>query len=309
MVTGAAGFIGRNLIESLAKTDYEVYAVDSLNSLLYSAGLKRMNFEYISKLENVSCVEIDINELRCSGELKDIDVIVNLAAIPGQSLSWEYTHDYMKSNFLGVNNLIKEFCLDTSTYFIQASTSSVYGEFANGNNKNSLNPNNPYGVTKLAAENLIRSYDQNYGLNYCLLRLFSVYGPYQRPDMGVYKFLNNINNGEAVSIFGDGSQSRSLTYVNDVVNSILKVINIKPLKICVDVSGSEVITVNELVSLCEEIVGKKAQINYVPTPKGDQRITIGDINGYKQVFGEHSDTDIRIGLRAQFDQVRIGAKH
>lgn len=155
MVTGAAGFIGRNLIPILSKYCNKIYAIDNLNSILYPAKIKKINFKYLSTLDNVKCIEFDTNLIKKSKINGKIDYVVNLAALPGQSLSWENTNDYIKNNISNVNHLVREFCLDGESYFVQASTSSVYGKIAAGGSTQILNPNNPYGVTKLAAENLI----------------------------------------------------------------------------------------------------------------------------------------------------------
>ena len=304
MVTGAAGFIGRNLIPILSPFFDQVYAIDNLNSLLYSSKIKNDNFKFIAGLKNVQCIENDTNEIKRNGLLSNVKLIINLAALPGQSLSWENTEQYIKNNTQNVNNLIREFCLDGGSYFLQASTSSVYGKVAIGRDNAVLRPNNPYGVTKLAAENLIEAYAQNYEFEYSILRLFSVYGPHQRPDMGIYKFLNSIMKGLDLSIYGDGTQSRSLTYVMDVVTSIMQIAQLKPSKEIVDISGNKLMNVNEIVSLCEKIVGKKANIKYVETPVGDQEKTIGNSSYAEKFTGIKKYTDIEYGINEQFKQMQ-----
>lgn len=304
MVTGAAGFIGRNLIPTLSNHCKKIYAVDNLNPLLYSSKIKNINFKYLSTLKNVKCIELDTNEITRNADYKNLDLIVNLAALPGQSLSWENTNEYIKNNISNVNNLIREFCVNGDSFFLQASTSSVYGKFANGGSGQILKPNNPYGVTKLAAENLIDAYSQNYDFDFSIMRLFSVYGPHQRPDMGINKFLTSIMKGSQVTIYGDGTQSRSLTYVMDVVTAIIKLIEIKPSKQRIDISGNKAVSVNEIVSICENVVGKKAQIQFVPTPIGDQEKTIGDIDKTEKILGVSQYTGIEFGIREQFKEIK-----
>jgi UDP-glucuronate 4-epimerase len=303
MVTGAAGFIGRNLVPILSEKYDRIYAIDNLNSLLYSSQIKKNNFKHIAGIKNVQCIEDDTNKIKRKGILKNIECIINLAALPGQSLSWENTEQYIKNNTQNVNNLIREFCMEEGAYFLQASTSSVYGKVAIGGNNAILKPNNPYGVTKLAAENLIEAYAQNYEFDYSILRLFSVYGPHQRPDMGVYKFLNAIMKGLDVTIYGDGSQSRSLTYVVDVVTSIMKTVELKPSKEILDISGDKVMNVNEIVSICEKVIGNKANIKFVKTPVGDQEKTIGNFGYAKKIIGVEKYTAIEFGIHQQFKQM------
>jgi nucleoside-diphosphate-sugar epimerase len=304
MVTGAAGFIGRNLIPILSKHCQKIYAVDNLNPLLYSSKIKNYNFKYLSSLKNIECIEVDTNNITKNENYRKVNLIINLAALPGQSLSWENTSEYIQNNISNVNNLIREFCLDGDLYLLQASTSSVYGRIATGGPDQILSPNNPYGVTKLAAENLIDAYSQNYDFNFSILRLFSVYGPHQRPDMGIYKFLSSILNGSEVKVYGDGTQSRSLTYVMDVVDAIIKVVDLKPSNQKIDISGNRVVTVNEIVSICENVVGKKAKINFVPTPVGDQDKTVGNIERAENLLGIKKYTSVEFGIKEQFTEMR-----
>jgi UDP-glucuronate 4-epimerase len=303
LVTGAAGFIGRNLIDHLSLQEVSIIAVDNLNSLLYSKSFKKLNFKHISKHKNVTCFEYNVLSLPYTKTFTNFDCIINLAALPGQQLSWEHTENYTESNFLAVNSLLKRFCVGQSTHFIQASTSSIYGTHAVTKRNSIPNPNNPYGITKLAAENLIKAYSDNFQVNYSILRLFSVYGPYQRPDMGVYKFLEGIKAGKLINIYGNGSQSRSLTYVEDVVKVLNLILINRPQNIISDVSGKFVYSVNEIVSACEFIVGKKAKINYVNTPPGDQLYTKGNSTLLANLYGIKLETDIYFGLEQQFSQM------
>ena len=303
LVTGAAGFIGRNLIDHLSLQEVDIVAVDNLSGILYSKKFKTHNFKHLSKHKNVSCFEYDVISLPYTKTFTNFDCIINLAALPGQQLSWEYTKNYTESNFLAVNSLLKRFCAGQSTHFIQASTSSIYGTYAVTKRNSIPNPSNPYGITKLAAENLIKAYSDNFQVNYSILRLFSVYGPFQRPDMGVYKFLMGIKTGKPINIYGNGSQSRSLTYVKDVVEVLNLVLTNRPNNITSDVSGKCEYSVKEIVTACEYIVGKKAKINYVDTPPGDQSHTKGNSTLLENLYGVKLETDIYYGLEKQFSQM------
>jgi len=304
LVTGAAGFIGRNLIDQISNQNLKIIAVDNLNNLLYSNKIKKLNFEFISKLKNVKCFDSDIMSLPLTQNFKKFDCVINLAALPGQRLSWEHTKKYTESNFLGVSALLRRFCLDKDTHFIQASTSSVYGKLAMPEKDLIPNPNNPYGITKLAAENLIKAYSDNFQINYSILRFFSVYGPYQRPDMGVYKFLAGIMNEKPIDIYGNGLQSRSLTYIKDVINVIDATISKGPKNITFDVAGNAIHSVNEIISACELVVGKKAKIKFMESPPGDQLHTKGDFNQVKSLFGLTMETNLQYGLEQQLNQMK-----
>lgn len=303
LVTGAAGFIGRNLIDDISSQNLEIIAVDNLNNLLYSDKIKKANFEHFAMYKNVKCFNLDIMSLPNSHNFKNFDCIINLAALPGQRLSWEYIDDYTKSNFLTVSSLLNRFCVGHDTHFIQASTSSVYGNLALPESNSMLNPDNPYGITKLASEYLIDTYRENFQVNYSILRFFSVYGPHQRPDMGIHKFLEAINSNNYLNVYGNGSQSRSLTYVKDAVEVIKATIGHGPLNIKFDVSGSNAYSVNEIISACELVVGKKAKIRYVDAPPGDQMHTKGDCNKLKEIFGLNMETNLHYGLEQQLKQM------
>jgi len=303
LITGAAGFVGRNLIDEISAQNIKIIAVDNFNNLLYSRKIKKANFEHISKYKTVKCFNLDVLSLPNTQIFKNFDCIINLAALPGQQLSWEYINEYTESNFLTVSALLRRFCANQNTHFIQASTSSVYGKLAIPKSDSEPNPDNPYGITKLASEHLIKTYRENFQVNYSILRLFSIYGPYQRPDMGVYKFLQGITLGKPINIYGNGLQSRALTYIKDAVKVINATIEKGPQNISFDVSGSEAYSVNEIVSTCELVVGKKAQIKFVSSPLGDQMHTKGDCNKLKELYGLNLETNLEYGLKQQLNQM------
>jgi len=303
LVTGAAGFIGRNLVDEISTQKIDIIAVDNLSDLLYSRKIKKANLEHISKYDNVKCFDLDVMSLPKTQDFKHFDCIINLAALPGQRLSWEHTKEYTESNFLAVSKLLRRFCMGQNTHFIQASTSSVYGKLATPANHSNPSPDNPYGITKLASEHMIKAYSENFGLNYSILRFFSVYGPHQRPDMGVYKFLQGIMSDKSINVYGDGLQSRSLTYVKDAVEVIKTVIEKGAQNISFDVSGSETYSVNEIVSKCELVVGKKAQIKFIPSPPGDQMHTKGDCSKLNELFRLNLKTNLEYGLKQQLHQM------
>ena len=303
LVTGAAGFVGRNLIDEISSQKVKIIAVDNFNHLLYSRKIKKANFEHISKYKTVKCFNIDVISLPNTQTFKNFDCIINLAALPGQQLSWQYINDYTESNFLTVSALLSRFCANQNTHFIQASTSSVYGKLALPDKDSVPNPDNPYGITKLASEQLIRTYRENFRVNYSILRFFSIYGPYQRPDMGVHKFLQGIILGKPINIYGNGLQSRALTYIQDAVKVINLTMEKGPQNISFDVSGSKSYSVNEIVSTCELVVGKKAQIKFVASPPGDQVHTKSDCNKLKEIFGLKIETNLEYGLKQQLNQM------
>jgi UDP-glucuronate 4-epimerase len=309
LVTGAAGFIGRNLVEELAKSSCDIIAVDSLNDLLYSKALKLDNFHYLSKLKNVQCYQADSSNLPRLKVFDDFDVIINLAALPGQKLSWENLDLYIENNLLNLNQLIRRYCLNKPCYLLQASTSSVYGTQAvHSNSALQLNPGNPYGVSKLAAEKLIEAYSENFNVRYSILRFFSVYGPYQRPDMGVTKFIDGLLNQTPIDVYGDGFQTRSLTYVKDAVMAIISSIQIQPTNLIIDVSGNRKYSVREIIQSCEQILNKKAILRYCEKPPGDQMHTLGSVKLMETVLNISQYTSLEVGLQEQMKVMQMRSR-
>jgi nucleoside-diphosphate-sugar epimerase len=234
---------------------------------------------------------------------RKFDAIINLAALPGQLSSWNNAENYMRSNFLTVDTLLKNVIQNKlSPKIIHVSTSSVYGSNVNTSISRKLDPCNPYGVTKLAAENLISAYLNYYEFDIKIMRLFSVYGPHQRPDMGIHKFLSSLKSGGTIQIYGDGNQKRQVSFVGDVCEIILKALNTKtdPNNHVTDVSGPNVYTVNELVELCGSVTGIVPKIEYLKTPYGDQLNTQNHYTNVEHMFGFENYTSIVDGIKQQY---------
>ena len=307
LVTGGAGFIGSQLIRDLCINNHEVSIIDSLDSNLYSSELKRSRINNLSSEFEFEFFSMDINDDLEFLLRKNFEYVVNLAALPGQALSWSHLPIYTKSNFLGVDNILKSLVAIDKIPFLQISTSSVYGKIASGDEDESLQPFSPCGVTKRAAEDLIKSYKSNFDLNYTIFRLFSVFGPGQRPDMAVHKFLKLIDAGEGVEIFGDGHQSRSMTDVAQVSDAIQKLIGLKSStkkSSVYNIAGGNSISVLDLISICESVVGKSAKLSFVARPAGDQLETRGNTSRAEQELGFDPDLNIADVVAKQFDSIK-----
>lgn len=308
LVTGGAGFIGSKVVEDLCRDDHHVTVIDNFDPTLYSSDLKKSRIKKLAERFDFDFHELDINAdlsflLKC-----EIDYVVNLAALPGQLLSWSHLPQYTNSNFLGVDNILKSLIVVEKIPLLQISTSSVYGKFASGNENSTLEPFSPYGVTKRAAEDLIKIYKDNFDISFTIFRLFSVFGPGQRPDMAVHKFLKLIDNGDEVKIFGDGSQTRSMTDVAQVSNSILNRINlIKPMNksSIYNIAGKSSISVLDLISVCEKVVGKSAKVKFVSRPAGDQLQTYGDSTRAEKELGFNPELDVFDVVAKQFESIKI----
>jgi UDP-glucuronate 4-epimerase len=307
LVTGAAGFIGSHVAETVARQGSRVIAIDSFSPHLYSSELKRVNWDVLSKIPSINLFELDL----CCDDFAELvsesDVIVNSAAVPGLMPSWDLFSEYLNSNVLALSKILEVLPVDSPKKIIQLSTSSVYGKIAIGDELNPTIPTSPYGVTKLAAENLLKVVADKKNLKFNILRLFSVYGPRQRPDMAFGIIIDKLITGEPISIYGDGSASRSNTYVGDVVAGILlacdSIDNFETYNIC----GSEEYSLNEVIAMLEKITGKKANLKFMPNRPGDQTATRGDYSKAFRKLGYHPKVSLEDGLRMQYEWFRSRA--
>jgi nucleoside-diphosphate-sugar epimerase len=300
LVTGAAGFVGSRLVSKLIEHNRRVIALDCFLPNLYSSEIKRARWrEFNSPL--ITKLEFDLRTDDFS-ELKhfDISTIINQAALPGLASDWSNFAGYYECNLSALNRLL-EFAKNLNLHsFIQASTSSVYGISAVGEEEQNLNPTSPYGVSKLAAEKLLLAYQTWFDVPVKILRYFSVYGPKQRPDMAYSKIIEALISGKTFTIFGDGEQRRSNTYIDDVVNATILAETKLPIGEVVNICGDETISLKESIELLENVSGKKLNVLYIEARNGDQKITSGANSKAKQILGWATSTNIRDGLSRQY---------
>jgi nucleoside-diphosphate-sugar epimerase len=274
LVTGAAGFIGSHLTESLARVGHQIIALDALLPDLYPIEQKVRNWELLGELgSNVERRKIDLRLPLDASEIEECDFIFHLAAMPGLSLSWEDTKLYIDCNVLALANLIKATNPEKLKRFFHISTSSVYGKYVTGNEESKLAPISPYGVTKLAAENLLSAFSKANGLSYSIFRLFSVYGPRQRSDMAFNIFTRKLLAGESIHLFGDGTQSRANTYVSDVVEGLISGMTLSEHGEIYNLCGNEQATIMEVLQMLAEITGREPDIKFMGERLGDQQAT------------------------------------
>ena len=309
LVTGAAGFIGSNLCIELLKLNYSVVGIDNFLADSYPSLLKRNNLSRIKLIQsknNFLFREFDLRYDDLNDLEKDFNYVINEAAMPGLPQSWSNFEVYASSNLIALQKLI-EWAKDLPIQnFVQASTSSVYGKNAITNEVGALNPNSPYGVTKLAAENLLRAYSENFGLPIQILRYFSVYGPGQRPEMAYARIIESLLSGSEFSKFGDGNQSRSNTFVGDIVNATILAMASDKTNLVLNVCGDESVTLNEVISILETQSGKKVRIKEFPERPGDQRHTAGINVLAKTHLGWQPRINLQEGLYQQFQHaIRI----
>jgi UDP-glucose 4-epimerase len=301
LVTGAAGFIGSRLTEQLITKGRNVIALDCFLPDLYSKDLK---LERWSRLDSANLVKIEFDlrkdDFSVLSQYK-IKSIINEAAMPGLVADWSNFAPYYECNLSALNRLLeysKSLNLDS---FVQASTSSVYGKQAVGNEDLDLNPTSPYGVSKLAAEKLLLAYNDWFGLPVKILRYFSVYGPHQRPDMAYAKIINAIYEEKEFIVYGDGEQLRSNTFIDDIVNATILADELAPTRSVMNICGDETISLNNAISIIESTTGKKLKRINSRSRTGDQRNTSGLNSRARTVLGWRANTSIDEGLRRQVE--------
>ena len=299
-VTGTCGFIGSHLTKQLIERGFHVVGVDCLDDNLYSRSVKESRLKALKQLSNFDFANINIATDELDSSISDSKFVFNLAAIPGQVLSWKLFDKYVESNILGTKKVIDSCIRNKVTKIIHASTSSVYGKFAVGDELQDTKPISPYGITKLAAENLLFALTSSNNLDFTILRYFSVYGPGQRPDMAIQKFLTAIKMGQEINITGDGTQKRDITYVQDVVEATISASSITEKKQIFNISGGKQFTLNQIIDECFNVSGLKSKINYIDRPIGDQEETFGDISKAQKLLGFNPTFDIKTGLSNQF---------
>ena len=299
LVTGAAGFIGSAVVRALNSIGIDVVAVDGLLEGLYPATEKIARFTEIAQLPRVSAHQMDLRLDDLSGLGEDITHIINLAAMPGLSLSWTNFELYSGCNVSAVARLVEHSKTWPLEKFVQASTSSVYGRVAVGNEDLTTEPVSPYGVTKLAGEHLALAHFRDSGLPVTILRYFSVYGPGQRPDMAYRKFITNALTDKPIDVYGDGSQTRSNTYIDDCVQATIKALEKGRDGEIYNIAGGAERSLNDALAAIESSVGKRLVINYLPKARGDQDRTFGDSTKAQQELGLSHRISLEEGLERQ----------
>jgi nucleoside-diphosphate-sugar epimerase len=298
LVTGAAGFIGSYLAERLIKDGHRVIGVDSFTPY-YPRDVKERNLQRLRGQRWFELHELDLAEDDYTSLLTGIEWVFHLAAMPGLVKSWTHFDEYNRCNITATQRLlevVKE--LPSLNRFIYASTSSVYGRFASGDETLPLRPSSPYGVTKLAGENLCRVYCDEFDVPAVCLRYFSVYGPRQRPDMGYHKFIRAVLSEQPIHLTGDGLQIRGNTFVSDCVEATLAAVNTTPGEVF-NVGGGELVTMWDVIRKIETIAKKKANVVRQPERKGDQRYTGADASKLYRHVGWRPKVGIDDGLAQQ----------
>ncbi len=320
LVTGAIGFIGYHLCKALISKGHEVVGIDNVNSY-YDVRLKYDKLPLLgiveenlwpntlyqsSTIENFRFGKIDIKNRFQIEELfrtEQFDIVVNMAAQAGVQYSIQNPHTYISNNITGFINLLDAARNAEVKHFIYASSSSVYGNREDVPFKESDNVDNPislYAASKKSNELMAHTYSHLYNLRTTGLRFFTVYGPWGRPDMAPYIFLKRILNDQEITVFNEGNMERDFTYVDDIVDGIAKVVEgdaRNGMYNVYNIGNSKPVNLNEFIHTLEEIVGRKAKIQYQPMREGDVIKTYSDISLLKQHYAYEPKTDVETGLK------------
>ena len=291
VVTGAAGFIGSHRARALLEQGHEVVAVDSFTDY-YDVALKEEN-----------AAGLDVARLDLAEEPLDLagcDAVFHLAGQPGARSFGPVFADYLRRNTLATQRVF-ETAAAAGVKVVWASSSSIYGDAERYPTPEDTapRPNSPYGVTKLACEHLAGAYARSFGLDAVTLRYFTVYGPRQRPDMAFARIVDALARGGSFEVYGDGSQSRSFTFVGDVVEATIAALA-GPAGAVYNVGGGEEASLRDALGLLEELAGRPLEVRYGPAAAGDMRRTKADTGRIERELGWRATTPLRDGLAAHW---------
>lgn len=306
LITGSLGFIGFRLCEMLLQRGHQVHGVDGMEDAGYSLEARLKNLAQLEKYPHFSFLR-DYWPSKSSKDLlfdESLETVVNLAALPGLNTSWAEPEKLFLSNTALVQDLLNSMKIRVGDlHLVHASTSSVYGEAVPEYEDGNLAPVSPYGISKLAAENLIGVYSQYLSLPPAVLRLFSIYGPGQRSDMGYHKFIQQALGRKAINITGSMEQSRKNTFIDDAAMAFVLVIENR-IGGTYNVVGDEEIRLDHAVSAIVDLTGHSGELSRLPSRFGEQNSTNGSNAKLKNFTGWRPATNFMAGITKQVEWQR-----
>ena len=305
LVTGAAGFIGSQLATALVADGAEVVGLDAFTDF-YSRDIKERNILALRGRPNFTLVEGAVQTVDLRKVLEGVTHVFHLAAQAGVRSSWgtDFT-TYTSNNVDATQRLLEAVTHHPVSRFVYASSSSVYGDAATipMTEESRLQPLSPYGVTKLAAEQLCYLYYVNHGVPTVSLRYFTVFGPGQRPDMGFHRFLKAAHTGQPITLYGDGEQTRDFTFVQDAVAATRAAGDRGRPGAVYNIGGGGRISIREVLALIESLAGRPLVIERGPAQKGDMRDTFADTSRAREDLGFAPAWSVESGLAAESDWI------
>jgi nucleoside-diphosphate-sugar epimerase len=307
LITGVAGFIGSTLGEKLVSLGHEVVGVDCFTDY-YARQRKEKNLMALREQPAFSLVEADVVRTDLAKLLDGVDAVFHQAAQAGVRASWGTTFEsYVHHNVLGTQMLLEAVKKAKHVKrLVYASSSSIYGDTDDlPMREHSLpKPYSPYGVTKLAAENLCELYRNNFGVSTVSLRYFTVYGPRQRPDMAFNKFIRNLLADQPLSIFGSGKQTRDFTFVDDIVDANIAAAIEPKANGIYNIGGGSRVTLMEVLTTLAEVVGVKLRVEHLPEQAGDVKHTEADTSRARAELGYAPKIGLREGLTREVEWLK-----
>jgi nucleoside-diphosphate-sugar epimerase len=305
IVTGAAGFIGSRVSEMLLGQGHFVLGIDNLNDS-YDPQLKHWRLQQLEKYPDFEFHENDISDIESMKAVCDhrqYAAVFNIAGRAGVRASVENPWLFVQSNTIGTLNMLEICRMYGIPKFILSSTSSMYGEnavFPTPETAESNLPLQPYSASKKGAEAMCHAYHYLHGIDVTVFRYFTVYGPAGRPDMVMFRFAKWIAEDEDVILFGDGEQSRGFTYLDDIARGTIQ--GLKPVGYeLINLGGHEVISLNEMIRILEQKIGKKARVVYLPEQKADIRCSQADVSKARQILDWEPQVSLDQGIQSLVD--------
>ncbi len=305
LITGSAGFIGFHLSKKLLSEGFNVLGVDNLNNY-YDQKIKQDRNKILKKYKNYKFNKIDIKDYKKLDRIfkkNSIHGVVNLAAQAGVRYSLKNPRSYIENNINGFFNILELSKKNKIKKFIYASTSSIYGlqkKFPLKENFNTDNPIQLYAATKKSNELMATSYSHLYKMDTIGLRFFTVYGPWGRPDMALFKFTKNIIKGKPIEVFNQGKHERDFTYVDDIVDGIFKILINKKSKFgakIFNIGNGKKIKLLKYIQLIEKNLNQKSKKKFLPLQKGDVIKTHSDTKLIKKQYNYQSKTEVSYGVK------------
>lgn len=308
LVTGVAGFVGSHIAERLLADGHEVCGIDAFIDY-YDRSIKEQNLERSRCWHAFRFIEGNLVSMPLLPVLDGVDWIFHQAAQAGVRASWgkEFAR-YVECNVLATQRLLEAaFQMGDIKRFVNASSSSIYGDTPSlpVQEDAPLHPVSPYGVTKLAAENLCMLYHRNFGVPTVSLRYFTVYGPRQRPDMAFHRFCKALLHNEPICVYDDGHQTRDFTYIGDVVEANIRAATSEAaVGQVMNIAGGSRVVLRHVVELLQQISGMPARVTFETKQYGDVRHTFADTRRAQQLISYYPRVSLQDGLTWEFEYVQ-----
>ncbi len=306
LVTGGAGFIGSHLAERLLADGHRVTVVDCFDPF-YARAIKERNLAGVRAHPAARVVEADLARADLEPLLGGVTAVAHLAAKAGVRGSWGQAFgSYLDCNVLATQRLLEAARAAPLTAFVYGSSASVYGDehLEPVTEAAFTRPFSPYGITKLAGEQLALLYQRQHGVPALALRYFSVYGPRERPDKALQLFLTAARDGQPVTLLGDGSQRRDFTYVDDVVEATVRALQAPPVGEAINLARGRTVPLSEVLDAIGRVTGRVLEVRRAARAQGDVRTTSAVIEKARRLLGYAPRVDLEEGLRRQWEHVR-----